>query len=191
MPNTKSENVKPVLINSHHIRTNTEILNNNKIKNPTKNKVNLSTKKQVKVNSKMKKNEYHNLISHNQLKYMNNIDNDNDNNIIINLNILKPNIFLDQQKSSKKAKINKTSNNVVSSRMERPMTESNYCSTMRNNNFYNSVNKNKYKNYKNIDTNQIKKSKEINKIIKSIHKIKGNYNTNNSKRINTEIYQMK
>ena len=191
MPNTKSENAKPVLINSHHIRTNTEILNNNKIKNPTKNKVNLSTKKQVKVNSKMKKNEYHNLISHNQLKYMNNIDNDNDNNIIINLNILKPNIFLDQQKSSKKAKINKTSNNVVSSRMERPMTESNYCSTMRNNNFYNSVNKNKYKNYKNIDTNQIKKSKEINKIIKSIHKIKGNYNTNNSKRINTEIYQMK
>jgi serine/threonine protein kinase len=191
LPNTKSENAKPVLINSHHIRTNTEILNNNKIKNPTKNKVNLSTKKQVKVNSKMKKNEYHNLISHNQLKYMNNIDNDNDNNIIINLNILKPNIFLDQQKSSKKAKINKTSNNVVSSRMERPMTESNYCSTMRNNNFYNSVNKNKYKNYKNIDTNQIKKSKEINKIIKSIHKIKGNYNTNNSKRINTEIYQMK
>ena len=191
MPNTKSENAKPVLINSHHIRTNTEILNNNKIKNPTKNKVNLSTKKQVKVNSKMKKNEYHNLISHNQLKYMNNIDNDNDNNIIINLNILKPNIFLDQQKSSKKAKINKTNNNVVSSRMERPMTESNYCSTMRNNNFYNSVNKNKYKNYKNIDTNQIKKSKEINKIFKSIHKIKGNYNTNNSKRINTEIYQMK
>ena len=122
---------------------------------------------------------------------MNNIDKDNDNNIIINLNILKPNIFLDQQKSSKKAKINKTNNNVVSSRMERPMTESNYCSTMRNNNFYNSVNKNKYKNYKNIDTNPIKKSKEINKIFKSIHKIKGNYNTNNNKRINTEIYQMK
>ena len=191
LANTKSENAKPVLINSHHIRTNTEILNNNKIKNPSKNKVNLSTKKQVKVNSKMKKNEYHNLISHNQLKYMNNIDKDNDNNIIINLNILKPNIFLDQQKSSKKAKINKTNNNVVSSRMERPMTESNYCSTMRNNNFYNSVNKNKYKNYKNIDTNPIKKSKEINKIFKSIHKIKGNYNTNNNKRINTEIYQMK
>ena len=194
LPNTRIDNTKPVLINSHHMKTNTEILNN-RIKNATKkNKINLSTKKQVKLSTnKMKKNECHNLLSHNQLKYMNNLDKDNDNNIIINLNILKPNIFFDQQKSSKKTKMNKTNNNnVVSSRMERPMTESNYCSTMRNNNFFNSVNKNKSKNYKNIDTNQIKKSKEINKIIKSIHKIKGNYNNNNNattnnKRINTEI----
>ncbi len=195
LPNTRIDNTKPVLINSHHMKTNTELLNN-KIKNSTKkNKINLSTRKQVKLSTnKMKKNECHTLLSHNQLKYMNNLDKDNDNNIIINLNILKPNIFFDQQKSSKKAKMNKTNNNnVVSSRMERPMTESNYCSTMRNNNFFNSVNKNKSKNYKNIDTNQIKKSKEINKIIKSIHKIKGNYNNNNNnattnnKRINTEI----
>ena len=190
LPNARIENSKPVLINSSHTRTNTEIINN-KIKNSTKNRINLSTNKNTKLNTKMKKNEYHNLFSHNKLKYNNN--NDNDNNIIINFNILKPNIILDQQKSSKKAKMNKTNNNIVTSKMERPIIESNLCSTMRNN-VYNSVNKTKNKNYKNIDTNQIKKSKEINKIIKSIQEMqknKGNYNNNTNKRINTEFLQTK
>ena len=124
-----------------------------------------------------------------------------DNNIIINFNILKPNIILDHQRaSSRKTKTNKFglnsntthSNNFMPSKVERPITESNFCSTVRNN-FFNRSNKNKnYNNYKNIDLKQIKKSKEINQIIKSIQEVKkvqGNMNNinNNKKRMNTEI----
>ena len=112
---------------------------------------------------------------------------------------------MDQQRaSSRKTKANKfglTSNigghgyNLISSKVERPITESNFCSTVRNN-FFNKSNKNKYynNNYKNIDLKQIKKSKEINQIIKSIQegkKMKGNINnihiSNNRKRLNTEF----
>ena len=79
-----------------------------------------------------------------------------------------------------------SNNNGTTTKMERQITENN-CSTMRNN-FYNIMSKGKNKNYRNIDTNQIKKSKEINQIIKSIQEmqkvrasISNNRKKNNSK----------
>ena len=186
--NNKKDNSKPVLINSNNSRINTEI-SNNKISNNIKNRINLSTNKNYKLNSKNKRNDFHKLFSH-KLNYMNNKNKDNDNNIIINFNILKPNIFFDQQKSSKKAKISKFNSNLIPSRVERRSTENNFSSTMRNNT-YGNISKNK--NYKNIDTNQINKSKEFNQIIKSMQKsqkYQGNIN-NNKKRMNIEIMQTK
>ena len=197
--NIFSDNSKPILINTSHIRKKTETIRNKPNKNSnSKNNNKLRTNSNIKSKSKNKKN---NLLA-NKLNY--NKDNI-DNNIIINFNILKPNIILDQQRaSSRKTKANKfglTSNigghgyNLISSKVERPITESNFCSTVRNN-FFNKSNKNKYynNNYKNIDLKQIKKSKEINQIIKSIQegkKMKGNINnihiSNNRKRLNTEF----
>ena len=177
--NKENSKQKPILIhsNNNNSRTNTEIINN-KI-NSVKNRINLSTNKNYKLNNKMKRNDFHKLFSH-KLNYMNNINNkdkdkDTDNNIIINFNILKPNIFFDQQKTSKK-KINKINNN--------------FCSTMRNNTY---AGANKRNNYRNIVDNN--KNKEINNIIKSIHDVQkyhGNFNnTNNNKRMNTEFMQTK
>ena len=193
--NGNNDNYKPVLIKPKHTRTNTEIIKNKNLIN-VKNKNNLSTNKNSNINSKMKKNEFHNLISH-KLNYINNKENP-DNNIIINFNILKPNIILDQEKSSKKAKTNKLAinsnslhNNLITSKVERPATESNLFSTVKNN-FYNGINKSKNKNYKNIDTNQIKKSKEINQIIKSIQEMqKVQVNSNNRKKFSAEFQQIK
>ena len=197
LANNKENSTKPVLIHSNHSRINTEIDRNN-INPKSKKRINLSTNKNYKLNKnpKMKRNDFHKLFSH-KLNYMNNKD--NDNNIIINFNILKPNIFFDQQKSSKKGKINKfhsNNNNLIpSSKIERLATENNFSSTMRNNT-YGGVNRNK--NYKNIDMNQIKKSKEINQIIKSIQEVQkfnGNYKNNNNgnhkKRVNTECVHNK
>ena len=193
--NGNNDNYKPVLIKPKHTRTNTEIIKNKNLIN-VKNKNNLSTNKNSNINSKMKKNEFHNLISH-KLNYINNKENP-DNNIIINFNILKPNIILDQEKSSKKAKTNKLAinsnslhNNLITSKVERPATESNLFSTVKNN-FYNGINKSKNKNYKNIDNNQIKKSKEINQIIKSIQEMqKVQVNSNNRKKFSAEFQQIK
>ena len=198
--NIFSDNSKPILINSSHIRKKTETIRNkiNKNINSKNNKIKINSNKNSK--SKSKNNKKNNLLSHK----MNNIYNkDNiDNNIIINFNILKPNIILDHQRaSSRKTKTNKFglnsnithSNNFISSKVERPITESNFCSTVRNN-FFNRSSKNKYynSNYKNIDLKQIKKSKEINQIIKSIQEVKkvqGNITNinNNKKRMNTEF----
>ena len=198
MPNGYNDGVKPILINNRHTRTNTEI--NNIIMNRGKNRINLSKNKNLILNNKNKRNNIHNLLSH-KLNYINNKDKDNpDNNIIINFNILKANIILDQQKSSKK-KPNKivlnansmcSSNNGTTTKMERQITENN-CSTMRNN-FYNVMSKGKNKNYRNIDTNQIKKSKEINQIIKSIQemqKVRASLSNNRKKNnSNTEFQKV-
>ena len=198
--NIFSDNSKPILINSSHIRKNTETIKNKKNKSlnyKNNNKLKNNSNKNSKSKSKSKKS---NLLLH---KSHNIYNKDNiDNNIIINFNILKPNIILDHQRtSSRKTKINKfglTSNitqhnNIMPSRFERPITESNFCSTVRNN-FFNRSNKNKNfnNNYKNIDLKQIKQSKELNQIIKSIQevkKIQGNIKNinNNKKRMNTEI----
>ncbi len=197
--NIFSDNSKPILINTSHIRKKTETIRNKKSKN-INNKSNTKIKNNSNKNSKSKsKNKKNNLLPH---KISNIYNKDNiDNNIIINFNILKPNIILDHQRaSSRKTKTNKFglnsntthSNNFMPSKVERPITESNFCSTVRNN-FFNRSNKNKnYNNYKNIDLKQIKKSKEINQIIKSIQEVKkvqGNMNNinNNKKRMNTEI----
>ena len=187
--NIFSDNSKPILINTSHIRKNTETIKNKK----NKNSINKYSSR-IKNNSKSK-NRKTNLLPYK----MNNLYNkDNlDNNIIINFNILKPNIILDHQRtSSRKTKNNKFgltthANNFMSTKVDRPITESNFCSTVRNN-FFNKSNKYKNcksSNYKNIDLKQIKKSKEINQIIKSIQEVKkfqGNIN-NNRKRMNTEI----
>ena len=197
--NIFSDNSKPILINTSHIHKKTETIRNKKSKN-INNKSNTKIKNNSNKNSKSKsKNKKNNLLPH---KISNIYNKDNiDNNIIINFNILKPNIILDHQRaSSRKTKTNKFglnsntthSNNFMPSKVERPITESNFCSTVRNN-FFNRSNKNKnYNNYKNIDLKQIKKSKEINQIIKSIQEVKkvqGNMNNinNNKKRMNTEI----
>ena len=170
------DNSKPVIINSRHSRINTESNCNN---------INIAK------NTKMKKNNIHNLYN---LNYNDNIiSKDKDNNIIINFNILKPNIIFDKQKSSKRSKTNRlflngnknNKNNSGMNKIERTLTESNNYLKVKNN-FYTGIkNKNNnYNNYKNIDTNQIKKSKEINQIIKSIQemqKIQGNYNSFNKK----------
>lgn len=162
-------------INNKNFITNTEI-NNNKIISMGKNKINLNPNKKLKLKSKNKRSHFHNLLTNN-LNYIKNKDiQDKDNNIIINLNILKPNIILDRQKSSKKPINNKNgfngnsisinyNNNLNNMKAERPRTESNLSSKVRNN-FY-VANRSKNKNYKNFDAFQIRKSGEI-KIFKSI-----------------------
>ena len=187
--NIYSDNSKPILISNSKTRKSTETLKNKKYMN-LNNKSNIKINKNSKSKNKSIKNNTHNLLAHK----FNNIKDNIDNNIIINFNILKPNIILDQQRTtSRKTKMNKmiNSNQMHSNKVERPITESNFCSTVRTN-LYNRSNKNKNNFYKNIDTKQIKKSKEINQIIKSIHemnKFKGNFNNtqNNRKRLNTEI----
>ena len=196
------DNSKPILVNSNNIRKSTDTLKYKKSLNSTN-----KSHSKVKQNSKPKSSKYrntknntHNLLSHkmNNIYYKNNID----NNIIINFNILKPNIILEHKKAiSRKNKMNKIpinskvvhNNNLITSKVERHITENNFCSTMRNNFFFNRSSKNKNNNYKNIDMKQIKKSKEINQIIKSIqemNKTQGNFNNtnqNNRKRLNTEF----
>jgi hypothetical protein len=197
--NIFSDNSKPILINTSNIRNSTEIVKNSKIIN-SKSKNNNKTRRVSNKNSKTKsKNKKNNILSHKK-NYIYN-KNSIDNNIIINFNILKPNIILDHQRaSSRKAKINRLSlnpnmtgihnNNYISTKIERHMTEGNFISSVRNN-FYNKSCKNKNNHYKNIDMRQIKKSKDIKQIIKSIqdmNKIQGNTNSiNNKRRINTEI----
>ena len=172
--------------------TNTEF-RNNKIVSLGKNKINLS---KLKLKNKNKKNKFYNLLSKN-VNYINNKE-DKDN-IIINLNILKPNFILDRQKSSKKSinnKIGLNSNsinlnnnfNIINSKAERTRTESNFNVTMKNNNNYNYNynfgNRGKNKNITNLVANQIKKSAEINKNIKSIqdmHKVRGSLSNNKRK----------
>ena len=167
--NIFSDNCKPILINSSNIRKNTETIKNNKNKSlnyKNKNKLKNNSNRNFKSKSKNKKSNLL-LLKSNNIYNKDNID----NNIIINFNILKPNIILDHQRaSSRKTKINKFglssnathNNNLVASKIERPITESNFCSTVRNN-FFNRSNKNKNfnNNYKNIDLKQIKKIKKL------------------------------
>ena len=192
--NIFNDNLKTAPYSTSHTRGNTETIKNKK-------NMSLNNKSNSKINknlrSKSKKNTY-NLLS-SKANHIHNKDN-LDNNIIINFNILKPNIFFDQQRATlRKTRMNKialntngvqNSNNLITTKVERPMTESNFCSTVRNT-FFNRSNKYKNNNYKNIDTKQIKKSKEIKQIIKSIHEMnkinQGNINNNNNKkRLNTE-----
>ena len=199
--NIFSDNSKPILINTSHLRKNPDTSKNKKNNNSNnKNNTNNKIKSVSNKNSKSKNKKSNLLLNKNKKNNKDNLD----NNIIINFNILKPNIILDQQRTtSRKTKNNKLAlnsnitgthnNNFISSKVERPITESNFCSTVRNN-FFNRSNKNRFNNnnYKNIDTKQIKKSKEINQIIKSIqemNKIQGNYNNTNinKKRMNTEF----
>ena len=177
------------IIKTNNFITNTEF-RNNKIVSLGKNKINLS---KLKLKNKNKKNKFYNLLSKN-LNYINNKENQDKDNIIINLNILKPNFILDRQKSSKKPisnKIGLNSNsihlnnnyNAINSKAERTRTESNFNFTMRNNN-YNIGNRNKNKNFKNLVANQIKKSVENNKNIKSIqdmNKVHGSLSNNKRK----------
>jgi len=186
----------PYINNCDAIKTNNFITNtefrNNKIVSLGKNKINLN---KLKLKNKNKKNKFYNLLSKN-MNYINNKENQDKDNIIINLNILKPNFILDRQKSSKKQKpinnkIGLNSNliqlsnncNSINSKAERTRTESNFNFTMRNNN-YNIGNRNKNKNFKNLVANQIKKSVENNKNIKSIqdmHKFHGSLSNNKRK----------
>ena len=190
-----NDSCKPIINNKNFI-TNTEI-NTNKIISIGKNKFNLNPNKKLKLKTKNKRSNFHNLLTNN-LNYIKNKDiQDKDNNIIINLNILKPNIILDRQKSSKKPINNKSgfngnsisinyNNNLNNMKVERPRTESNLSSTVRNN-FY-VANRGKNKNYNNFDAFQIRKSGEI-KIYKSIqdmHRVHGSLG-NDRRRITKEI----
>ena len=189
-----SENSKPILINSNYIHKNIE-------KNKNKKNINKIYKSNNKLNKRINSKSKNNNIktkSHNILNHkMSNINNKNniDNNIIINFNILKPNIIFGQQRATtKKTKINKlilnTHSNFISPIVENHIISNNLCSTVRNT-FFNKFNKKKYNDYKNIDMKQNEKNKEINKIIKSIHgtnKIQGNYKIiNNNRKISNEI----
>ena len=177
LENLLTETAKPILINTSCMRKNTEVNTNRKKKN-------LSTNRRINNNNKVRINSNKNSKPKNKNKKlslshkMNNIYNkDNiDNNIIINFNILKPNIILDHQKSSsRKIKANKYAlnskgmhHNIFTNKIDRPITESNFCSTVRSN-FFNKNGKNRQNNYKNIDMKHLKKNKEINQIIRSIH----------------------
>ena len=179
------------IIKTNNFITNTEFRNNKNI-SLGKNKINLN---KLKLKNKNKKNKFYNLLSKN-LNYINNKENQDKDNIIINLNILKPNFILDRQKSSKKPinnKIGLNSNsnsihlnnnyNLINSKAERTRTESNFNFTMRNNK-YNIGNRNKNKNFKSLAANQNKKSVGNNKNIKSIrdmHKVHGNLGNNKRK----------
>ena len=176
--NLFTETTKPILINSSCVRKNTET------NNYCRNKKNISTNRKPYNNNKIRVNSNKNSKSKNKNKKhslshkMNHINKkDNiDNNIIINFNILKPNIILDQQKSSsRRIKTNKNSvnskalhNNIFPSKIDRPITESNFCSTVRSN-FFNKSGKNKYNTNKNNDIRHVRKNREINQIIRSIH----------------------
>ena len=58
--------------------------------------------------------------------------------------------------------------NIIMNKIDRPITESNFWSIVRSN-FFNKSSKNRQNNYKNLDMKNIKKNKEINQIIRSIH----------------------
>ena len=178
LDNIFNDNTKPILINTSCIRKNTEVntnrnkknLSTNRRINNNSNKIRLSSNKNSKSKNKNKKHS----LSH-KMNHIYNKDNI-DNNIIINFNILKPNIILDHQKSSsRKLKTNKyvmnskaIHHNIFTNKIDRPITESNFCSTVRSN-FFNKSNKNRTNNFKNIDMKNLKKNKEINQIIRSIH----------------------
>ena len=152
LENLLTETAKPILINTSCMRKNTEVNTNRKKKNLSMNRrINNNNNNKVRINSNKNskpKNKNKKLsLSHK----MNNIYNkDNiDNNIIINFNILKPNIILDHQKSSsRKIKANKYAmnskgmhHNIFTNKIDRPITESNFCSTVRSN-FFNKNGKN-------------------------------------------------
>ena len=145
--NIFSDNSKPILINTSHIRKTTQTTKNNNYKKNTnskstsksKNKNNNKTRSVSNKNSKSKSKNKNNILLHKKNYNKNNID----KNIIINFNILKPNIILDHQKAttSRKIKSNKLSlnqnilgshNNNMPSKNERPITEGNNCPTVRN-----------------------------------------------------------
>ena len=203
LKNIFSNNTKPVLINTSHVRKSTEIVKNNKIINTKFNNNNKSRTNSNKNSKSKSKNKKNYLLSHKKNYFYN--KNNIDNNIIINFNILKPNIILDHRRAtSRKTKNNRLSlnqnmvgthnnniNNYFSSKNERPMTEGNYMSSVRNI-IFNKRYKNKNNNYKNFDMKQINKSKEYKNIIKSIHEMKkiqcnNTNNNNNQKRMNTEL----
>ena len=172
-----NESSKPILINSNISNKNPEINNintrnlstNKKIEN---NKIRILSNNNSKSKNK-NKNKNHSL-SHkvNHIYIKDNID----NKIIINFNILKPNIILENKKlSSRKLKTNTNTNNkgmnnnIILNKIERPITESNICTTVRNN-LMNKSEKNRMNNFKNYDIKHIKKTtRDINKIIKSIN----------------------
>ena len=175
--NIFNDNTKPILINTSCLRKNTEINNNRNRKNLSTNRKINSNNNKIRLNSKnnsKSKNKNKKSLSH-KMNHIYNKDNI-DNNIIINFNILKPNIILDHQKSSsRKLKTNKyvvnnkvLHHNIFTNKIDRPITESNFCSTVRSN-FFNKSNKNRQNNVKNIDMKNLKKNKEINQIIRSIH----------------------
>jgi hypothetical protein len=178
LDNIFNDNTKPILINTSCIRKNTEVntnrnkknLSTNRRINNNSNKIRLSSNKNSKSKNKNKKHSLSNKMNH--IYNKDNID----NNIIINFNILKPNIILDHQKSSsRKLKTNKyvmnskaIHHNIFTNKIDRPITESNFCSTVRSN-FFNKSNKNRTNNFKGVDMKGLKKNKEINQIIRSIH----------------------
>ena len=177
--NIFNDNTKPILINTSCVRKNTEVNNNRNRKNLSTNRKINSNNNKIRLNSKnnsrsKNKNKNKKSLSH-KMNHVYNKDNI-DNNIIINFNILKPNIILDHQKSSsRKLKTNKyvinnkaLHHNIFTNKIDRPITESNFCSTVRSN-FFNKSNKNRQNYFKNIDMKQLKKNKEINQIIRSIH----------------------
>ena len=176
LENLLTETTKPILINTSCIRKNTEVNTNRKNKNLSTNRRVNNNKVRIisNKNSKSKNRNKKHSLSH-KMNHMYNKDNI-DNNIIINFNILKPNIILDHQKSSsRKLKTNKYAlnpkgmhHNIFTNKIDRPITESNFCSTVRSN-FFNKSNKNRQNNFKNIDMKHLKKNKEINQIIRSIH----------------------
>ena len=172
-----NESSKPILINSNISNKNPEI-NNRNTRNLSTNKKIENNKIRILSNNNSKsknknKNKNHSL-SHkvNHIYIKDNID----NKIIINFNILKPNIILENKKlSSRKLKTNTNTNNkgmnnnIILNKIERPITESNICTTVRNN-LMNKSEKNRMNNFKNYDIKHIKKTtRDINKIIKSIN----------------------
>jgi hypothetical protein len=176
LENLLTETTKPILINTSCIRKNTEANTNRKTKNLSTNRRVNNNKVRIisNKNSKSKNRNKKHSLSH-KMNHIYNKDNI-DNNIIINFNILKPNIILDHQKSSsRKLKTNKYAlnpkgmhHNIFTNKIDRPITESNFCSTVRSN-FFNKSNKNKQNTFKNVDIKHLKKNKEINQIIRSIH----------------------
>ena len=178
LENLFTENTKPILINASGVRKNTEVNTRRKKKNLSNNR-RMNNNNKIKATNSNKNSKSKNKNKKQSLSYkMNHIYNkDNiDNNIIINFNILKPNIILDHQKSSsRKIKANKYAmnskgmhHNIIMNKIDRPITESNFCSTVRSN-FFNKSSKNRQNNFKNLDMKNIKKNKEINQIIRSIH----------------------
>ena len=180
LENLFTENTKPILINTSGVRKNTEVNTRRKKKNLSNNR-RMNNNNKIKATNSNKNSKSKNKNKKQSLSYkMNHIYNkDNiDNNIIINFNILKPNIILDHQKSSsRKIKANKYAmnskgmhHNIIMNKIDRPITESNFCSTVRSN-FFNKSSKNRQNNFKNLDMKNIKKNKEINQIIRSIHEL--------------------
>ena len=99
LENLFTENTKPILINTSCARKNTEVNTRRKKKNLSNNRKMNNNK--IKVTNSNKNSKSKNKNKKQSLSYkMNHISNkDNiDNNIMINFNILKPNISLDHQK---------------------------------------------------------------------------------------------